>query len=116
MTRYSDDEIPPMVELGQHELMEAWTEALRRVYDPEIPVSIYELGLIYKIAVDGDVMNVDMSLTAPSCPVAGEMPKWVEEALLEVGGVSEVNVNLTFDPPWTKDRMSENAKLAIGMF
>ena len=91
--------------------------ALKTVYDPEIPADIYELGLIYKIDVD-DERNVaiEMTLTAPGCPVAGEMPTWVENAVGSVAGVGRVSVQLTFDPPWDKDRMSDEAKLALGMF
>ena len=91
--------------------------ALKTVYDPEIPADIYELGLIYKIDVDDDRnIAVDMTLTAPGCPVAGEMPVWVENAVAAVPGVGQVKVKLTFDPPWDKDRMSDEAKLALGMF
>ena len=91
--------------------------ALKSVHDPEIPADIYELGLIYKIDIDDDRMvSVDMTLTAPGCPVAGEMPKWVEDAVNTVPGVSGTKVNLTFDPPWDQSRMSEEARLATGMF
>ena len=91
--------------------------ALKTVYDPEIPADIYELGLIYRIDIADDrAVTVDMTLTAPGCPVAGEMPIWVENAVSAVDGVQSCTVNLTFDPPWDKDRMSEEAKLAIGMF
>ena len=91
--------------------------ALKTVYDPEIPSDIYELGLIYKIDIaDSREVTIDMTLTAPGCPVAGEMPVWVENAVNSVAGVQSTKVNLTFDPPWDKDRMSEEAKLAIGMF
>ena len=91
--------------------------ALKTVYDPEIPADIYELGLIYRIDIADDrVVTVDMTLTAPGCPVAGEMPIWVENAVSVVDGVQSCTVNLTFDPPWDKDRMSEEAKLAVGMF
>jgi FeS assembly SUF system protein len=91
--------------------------ALKTVYDPEIPADIYELGLIYRIDIADDrFVTVDMTLTAPGCPVAGEMPIWVENAVNAVPGVQGTKVNLTFDPPWTKDRMSDEAKLAIGMF
>ncbi len=91
--------------------------ALKTVYDPEIPADIYELGLIYKIDVDDDRnVTVDMTLTAPGCPVAGEMPIWVENAVGAVEGVGQVKVNLVFDPPWTVDRMSDEAKLALNMF
>jgi FeS assembly SUF system protein len=91
--------------------------ALKTVHDPEIPADIYELGLIYKIDVD-DARNVaiEMTLTAPGCPVAGEMPVWVENAVASVAGVGQVSVKLTFDPPWDKDRMSDEAKLALNMF
>jgi len=91
--------------------------ALKTVYDPEIPVDIYELGLIYKVDVsDKKDVTVDMTLTAPNCPVAGEMPGNVKAALELVEGIGEVTVNMTFDPPWTPDRMSEEAKLELNMF
>ena len=91
--------------------------ALKTVYDPEIPCDIYELGLIYKIDVgDEREVDVDMTLTAPGCPVAGEMPGWVENAVASVPGVSGVKVNLVFHPPWDMSRMSDEARLAIGMF
>jgi FeS assembly SUF system protein len=91
--------------------------ALKTVYDPEIPADIYELGLIYKIDVD-DARNVaiEMTLTAPGCPVAGEMPMWVENAVASVTGVGQVTVTLTFDPPWDQSRMSDEARLVLGMF
>jgi len=91
--------------------------ALKTVYDPEIPSDIYELGLIYKIDIDDDRnVEVDMTLTAPGCPVAGEMPVWVENAIASVDGVGQVTVNLTFDPPWDQSRMSDEARLALNMF
>jgi FeS assembly SUF system protein len=91
--------------------------ALKTVHDPEIPADIYELGLIYKIDIADDRMvTVDMTLTAPGCPVAGEMPGWVENAVQSVPGVQGCAVNLVFDPPWDKERMSEEAKLAVGMY
>jgi FeS assembly SUF system protein len=91
--------------------------ALKTVYDPEIPVDIYELGLIYKIDVaDNKDVSIDMTLTAPACPVAGEMPGWVKEAVTRVPGVGEVTVNMVFDPPWTPERMSEEARLELNMF
>lgn len=91
--------------------------AIKTVYDPEIPVDIYELGLIYKIDVSDDRdIEVDMTLTAPGCPVAGEMPQWVNDAISSVDGVGDVKVNLVFDPPWTPERMSEEAKVALNMF
>jgi FeS assembly SUF system protein len=91
--------------------------ALKTVYDPEIPVDIYELGLIYKVDVaDDKAVTVDMTLTAPGCPVAGEMPGMVKSALEGVDGIGEVTVNMTFDPPWTPERMSEEAKLELNMY
>lgn len=91
--------------------------ALKTVYDPEIPVDIYELGLIYKVDVaDNKDVTVDMTLTAPGCPVAGEMPNMVKNALEGVEGIGEVTVNMTFDPPWTPERMSEEAKLELNMY
>ena len=92
-------------------------EALKTVYDPEIPVDIYELGLIYKVDVndDRDVV-VEMTLTAPGCPVAGEMPGWVEDAVRKVEGVKSARANLVFDPPWDSSKMSDEAKLALNMF
>ncbi len=91
--------------------------ALKTVYDPEIPSDIYELGLIYKIDIEDDrSVKIDMTLTAPGCPVAGEMPGWVENAVGAVEGVSGVEVAMVFDPPWTPDRMSEEAQVAIGWY
>lgn len=95
---------------------DAVIEALRTVYDPEIPVNLYDLGLIYTIDVakDGSV-SIEMSLTAPGCPVAGEMPGMVAEAVAAVTGVGEVSVHLVWDPPWSPECMSEDARLALGM-
>ncbi|HVL42640.1 MAG TPA: SUF system Fe-S cluster assembly protein [Brevundimonas sp.] len=92
-------------------------EALKSVFDPEIPVDIYELGLIYKVDLsdDRDVV-VEMTLTAPGCPVAGEMPIWVETAVGKVEGVRSARAELTFDPPWDPSKMSDEAKLALNMF
>ena len=91
--------------------------AIKTVYDPEIPCDIYELGLIYRIDVDDDRhINVQMTLTAPGCPVAGDMPIWVENAVNSVAGVSGTTVELTFDPPWDMSRMSDEARLALNMF
>jgi FeS assembly SUF system protein len=88
--------------------------ALKTVYDPEIPVDIYELGLIYKVDLDDDRnLVIDMTLTAPGCPVAGEMPGWVENAARSVEGVQDVTVNMVFDPPWDASRMSEEAQVAL---
>jgi len=91
--------------------------ALKTVYDPEIPVDIYELGLIYRVDIDDDrSIAVDMTLTAPGCPVAGEMPGWVENAVATVEGVGDVKVNMVFDPPWDPSRMSDEARVALDMF
>jgi len=91
--------------------------ALKTVYDPEIPADIYELGLIYKIDIEDDrAVKIQMTLTAPGCPVAGEMPGWVENAVGAVEGVSGVDVAMVFDPPWTPDRMSEEAQVAVGWY
>jgi FeS assembly SUF system protein len=91
--------------------------ALKTVYDPEIPADIYELGLIYRVDIEDDRMvKIVMTLTAPGCPVAGEMPGWVENAVGAVEGVSGVDVSMTFDPPWSADRMSEEAQVALGWY
>ncbi len=91
--------------------------ALKTVYDPEIPADIYELGLIYGIDIDGERnVSITMTLTAPGCPVAGEMPKWVENAVDAVPGVNAATVTMTFDPPWDMGRMSDEARLALNMF
>ncbi|TNE41451.1 MAG: SUF system Fe-S cluster assembly protein [Alphaproteobacteria bacterium] len=105
----------------QAEELETLTEelvaALKTVYDPEIPVDIYELGLIYKVDVsDERDVEVDMTLTAPGCPVAGEMPGWVEDAVRSVPGIRDVKVNMVFDPPWDVSRMSEVARLQLNMY
>lgn len=91
--------------------------ALKTVYDPEIPADIYELGLIYKIDIEDDrSVKIRMTLTAPGCPVAGEMPGWVQNAVGAVEGVSDVDVEMVFDPPWSPDRMSEEAQVALGWY
>jgi FeS assembly SUF system protein len=91
--------------------------ALKTVYDPEIPCDIYELGLVYRVDIKDDRhVDIDMTLTAPGCPVAGEMPGWVENAVGTVGGVSGVKVNMVFDPPWDPSRMSDEARIAVNMF
>ncbi|WP_425987616.1 SUF system Fe-S cluster assembly protein [Brevundimonas sp. TWP2-3-2] len=98
-------------------LTDALIAALKTVYDPEIPVDIYELGLIYKVDLsdDRDVL-IDMTLTAPGCPVAGEMPGWIEDAVMKVEGIKSARANLVFDPPWDSSKMSDEAKLALNMF
>jgi FeS assembly SUF system protein len=96
---------------------EAVVEALRTVYDPEIPVNIYELGLIYDIEIAGDgAVKIVMTLTTPGCPVAGILPQQVGDAAAMVPGLGEVEVFLVWDPPWSMERMSEEARLALGMF
>lgn len=91
--------------------------ALKTVYDPEIPADIYELGLIYRVEIDdGRNVSIDMTLTAPGCPVAGEMPGWVENAVATVPGVQSVKVNMVFDPPWDQSRMSDEARVALDMW
>ncbi len=96
---------------------EVVTEALRTVYDPEIPVNIYDLGLIYTVdRKDGGDVTIEMSLTAPGCPVAGEMPGMVAQAVAGAEGVGQVDVTLVWEPAWTPELMSEDAKLALGMF
>ena len=92
-------------------------KALKTVYDPEIPADIYELGLIYNVDIDdGRFVAIDMTLTAPACPVAGEMPGWVENAVSAVPGVSGAKVNMVFDPPWDQSRMSDEARVALDMW
>ena len=91
-------------------------ESLKKIFDPEIPVNIYELGLIYKVEIDdNNKVNVDMTLTSPNCPVAESLPKQVKENILKVEGVSDVNLNLVWEPPWDKDKMSEAAKLELNL-
>ena len=91
-------------------------EKIKKIYDPEIPVNIYELGLIYKIEVDDkNKVNVDMTLTSPNCPVAESLPKDVKNIIMTIEGVSDVNLNLVWEPPWNKDKMSEAAKLELNL-
>ncbi len=90
-------------------------ERLKRVFDPEIPVNIYDLGLIYNVSIDGDsVAHITMTLTAPNCPVAESLPVEVKESVMEVQGIKDCVVEITFEPPWTKDMMSEAAMLDLG--
>jgi FeS assembly SUF system protein len=92
-------------------------KALKTVFDPEIPADIYELGLIYNVEIDDErAVKIDMTLTAPACPVAGEMPGWVENAVSMVPGVSGAKVNMVFDPPWDQSRMSDEARVALDMW
>jgi len=98
-----------------HPLYEAVADACRSVYDPEIPVNIFELGLIYTIDInDTNEVKVIMSLTAPGCPVAGEMPGWVADAVEPIAGVKQVDVELVWEPPWGMDMMSDEARLELG--
>jgi len=91
--------------------------ALKSVYDPEIPADIYELGLIYRVQIEDDRrVLIDMTLTAPGCPVAGEMPGWVENAVTAVPGVQSCSVTMVFDPPWDQSRMSDEARVALDMW
>lgn len=113
-------EIAPSANLTPEEidrLTDDIIAALKTVYDPEIPSDIYELGLIYRVDIDdGRNVNIDMTLTAPGCPVAGEMPGWVENAVSLVQGVQSVAVNMIFDPPWDQSRMSDEARVALDMW
>lgn len=105
----------PQEELNR--LTDGITGALKTVFDPEIPVDIYELGLIYKVDIDDDRnVTIDMTLTAPGCPVAGDMPGWVQNAVSAIEGVNDVKVNLVFDPPWDHSRMSDEARIALNMW
>lgn len=98
-----------------HALYDSVVEACRSVYDPEIPVNIYDLGLVYTIEISSENdVHVIMSLTAPGCPVAGEMPGWIAEAIEPLAGVRTVNVELTWEPPWGMDMMSDEARLELG--
>ena len=91
-------------------------EEIKKIYDPEIPVNIYELGLIYKVEVDEkNKVNLDMTLTSPNCPVAESLPNQVKESIMKVVGVSDVNLNLVWEPPWDKEKMSEAAKLELNL-
>ena len=91
-------------------------EEVKKIYDPEIPVNIYDLGLIYKIEVDEkNKVNIDMTLTSPNCPVAESLPKDVKENIMKIDGVSDVSLNLVWDPPWNQDKMSEAAKLELNL-
>tara|TARA_B100000214_G_C23616970_1_gene467728 strand:- start:275 stop:577 length:303 start_codon:yes stop_codon:yes gene_type:complete len=99
-----------------NDLKEKVIKEIKKVYDPEIPVNIYELGLIYNIKINkNNVVDIDMTLTSPNCPVAESLPKQVKEYILNVKGVSDVNLNLVWDPPWDKSKMSEAAKLELNL-
>ena len=99
------------------QLTDSIVAALKTVYDPEIPADIYELGLIYNVDIDDSrFVSIEMTLTAPACPVAGEMPTWVENAVSAVPGVAGAKVNMVFDPPWDQSRMSDEARVALDMW
>jgi FeS assembly SUF system protein len=98
------------------ELKEQIVSEIKKIYDPEIPVNIYELGLIYKIEIkEAKKVNIDMTLTSPNCPVAESLPRMVKDNILKLDGVDDVDLNLVWDPPWTKDKMSEAAKLELNL-
>ncbi len=116
MVDVSGAPITPPDEAEIERITEDVIAQLKSVYDPEIPTDIYELGLIYKVELEDDrTLKVDMTLTAPGCPVAGEMPIWVRDACEVVAGVRRCEVSMTFDPPWTPDRMSDEARLELNM-
>ena len=99
-----------------NELKDKIVSEIKKIYDPEIPVNIYELGLIYKIDVLNDKkVNIEMTLTSPNCPVAESLPKMVKDNILKLEGVNDVDLKLVWDPPWTKDKMSETAKLELNL-
>lgn len=110
-------EKPPVIPQGELDrITDDLISELKKVYDPEIPVDIYELGLIYKVDINDDRhVDIEMTLTAPACPVAGEMPGWVEDAARKVEGVKSARANLVFDPPWDPSRMSDEARLQLNM-
>ena len=107
----------PLIEPSDtdHFLYNDVVTACQSVFDPEIPVNIYELGLIYRIEVIDKKVNIDMTLTTPNCPVADSLPKMVKNNILTIDGVSDVDLKLVWDPPWTKDKMSEAAKLELNL-
>jgi FeS assembly SUF system protein len=116
-SQVSATETPPLSEAELNALTDQLIEQLKTVFDPEIPVDVYELGLIYRVDVSDDKdVAIDMTLTAPGCPVAGEMPGWVEDAVRKIPEIRSVKVDLVFDPPWDPSRMSDEAKLALNMF
>ena len=123
MTQQAQKQVEPMIEgapliapsTTDHPLYDSVVEACRTVYDPEIPVNIYDLGLIYTIQIDAEnAVRIVMTLTAPGCPVAGEMPGWVADAVEPLPGVRQVDVEMTFQPQWGMDMMSDEARLELG--
>jgi len=116
MSDYPDSQEQPTASCGDASLNDDIIEALKGVYDPEIPVNIYDLGLIYKVDVsDAGTVNIDMTLTAPGCPVAETFPGLVEQTVESVDGVNTAHVELVWDPPWTMERMTEEARLELGL-
>ncbi|MBV6632688.1 MAG: DUF59 domain-containing protein [Alphaproteobacteria bacterium] len=115
-----DEDFPPPPFLKapfDHPLYPKLVEAFKEVFDPEIPVDIFELGLIYNVVFDTErTLDIKMTLTAPGCPVAGEMPGWVQDAAVSVEGIDKAEVEIIWDPPWTPDMMSEFAQMELGMF
>ena len=102
--------------LNMSDLREEVIKEIKKIYDPEIPINIYELGLIYKIEIiDKKKVKINMTLTTPNCPVADSLPKMVKNNILKIDGISDVDLNLVWDPPWTKDKMSEAAKLELNL-
>ncbi len=113
----STTETPGILDLPEEDMRTLVIDVLKSCYDPEIPVDIYELGLIYDIGIQpGGVVRIAMTLTAPSCPVAGTLPGEVERKLRSTPGINDVAVELVWEPPWEKERMSEVAMLALGMW
>ena len=113
----TNEDFPPIPQEEIERITRDIVAAIKTVYDPEIPVDIYELGLIYKVDIANDrSVHVEMTLTSPGCPVAGEMPEWVVNAVVGVEGVKKAKVTLSFDPPWDMSMMSEEARFALNMF
>ena len=98
-----------------NDLKDSIIQEIKKIYDPEIPVNIYELGLIYNITIEDKKVDIEMTLTSPNCPVAESLPNMVKENILNISGVEDVNLRLVWDPPWTKDKMSEAAKLELNL-
>lgn len=113
----NDETAAPEISPEMQALTDEIVGALKSVYDPEIPVDIYELGLIYRVEVTDDRdVNIDMTLTAPGCPVAEHMPVWVQDAVSALDGIGDVKVNMVFEPPWDPSRMTDEARVALNMF
>ena len=111
---YAGEPMRPDIAIASQELI---VEALKTVYDPEIPVNIYDLGLVYGIEIaDNGAVKVEMTVTAPACPVAGELPQWVADAIERLEGTGQIEVHLVWDPPWDQSKMTEEAKMALGVF